>query len=206
MSMRIRLSCYLLLMAIFCPNDRTCSHLAHATDRNTDRSHPQRIVHTHEMWRTGDDDSGVIFGVIVGIADDNDGRVHVLDGQLSTIHTFGPDGEHLTTLNREGEGPGECRRPSDICMLGADRFALAQPFPGRVITLDRHGVPTGDAHYEPLGGNACDFMVLRWLRAADDLLVLGGFCMGAGKGSDTQMHFISRCTPDGRELGRYLER
>ncbi len=53
-------------------------------------------------------------------------------------------------------------------------------------------------------------MVLRWLRAAEDLLVLGGFCMESdnksGKSGNAQVDFISRCTPDGRELGRYLER
>jgi len=53
-------------------------------------------------------------------------------------------------------------------------------------------------------------MVLRWLRAAEDLLVLGGFCMESGgksgKSGNTQVDFISRCAPDGRELGRYLER
>ncbi len=176
---------------------------------------------TSEVWRAGNDDSGPIFGIIAGAVRDNKGRTHVLDTQLSIIHTFGPDGEYLSELSCEGEGPGECRQPAGFCLLGPDRLALAHHFPGRLITLNFDGTPTGDIHYTPAEDSSCGFMGLRWVKSTADLFVFGGYCIGAGdksgkssksgkgkkRGHDgsASINFISRCSTDGQELDRYLE-
>jgi hypothetical protein len=42
---------------------------------------------------------------------DHEGRIHVLDGNALEVRVFGPDGAHIVTFGREGEGPGEFKQP-----------------------------------------------------------------------------------------------
>ncbi len=205
-----RIACLFVIACVASPTIAAESPSPSPTETSLRPLHARRVQRAHEVWRAGDDVDGVIFGTISGATADLEGRIYVLDSQLSIIHVFGAEGMHVGTLSREGNGPGESRHPRDLCMLGLDRLGLAHPYPGRVITLDLNGVPAGEIHYDPVDGASCGFMVLQRIRAAGDLLILGGFCgeVGdkAGKGSSTQVIFVSRCTPDGRELGRYLER
>jgi hypothetical protein len=50
-----------------------------------------------------------VFGSVSAVEIDGEGRLYVLDGQAQEVRVFGPDGTHLTTLGRPGEGPGEFR-------------------------------------------------------------------------------------------------
>lgn len=47
------------------------------------------------------------FGRVVDLLADEDGRVYVLDAQAQEIRIFGPDGDFLHAIGREGQGPGE---------------------------------------------------------------------------------------------------
>lgn len=49
-----------------------------------------------------------------GFAADRAGRLYVLDSGRSRVEVFGPEGEHLRTMGREGEGPGEMTRPAAL--------------------------------------------------------------------------------------------
>ena len=60
-----------------------------------------------ELWRAGGLDEDVIFGEIEQIVAGPEGNLYVLDSQLCQVMVFGPEGEFLRTLSREGEGPGE---------------------------------------------------------------------------------------------------
>jgi hypothetical protein len=50
------------------------------------------------------------FGSVRGIEVASDGTIYVLDGLASEVRAFAPDGTHLRTLTRQGEGPGELRQ------------------------------------------------------------------------------------------------
>ena len=43
---------------------------------------------------------------------------HLLDGQLSEIQVFDPDGEYVQSLGKQGDGPGEVRRATEILFIG----------------------------------------------------------------------------------------
>ena len=53
-----------------------------------------------------------LLGEVSGIALDDSGRVYVADFQEPRIVVFGPDGRHLATIGRKGQGPGEFTAPT----------------------------------------------------------------------------------------------
>jgi hypothetical protein len=97
-----------------------------------------------ELWRAGGDDEDVIFGVVRGIALGDNGDVYVLDVQLNQIHVFDKDGVFIHDIGREGEGPGEFRRPSSMFILPDSRVAVVQSMPGKFVLLNPDGTPGGD--------------------------------------------------------------
>jgi hypothetical protein len=60
-----------------------------------------------------DEDEGVLYGPI-DFSVDNEGNVFVLDYQLLCIKKFNRKGEHVKTLSRSGQGPGELARPRNM--------------------------------------------------------------------------------------------
>jgi len=101
-------------------------------------------ISPEELWRVGgDDDEDIIFGVLTSIATDARGNVYLLDAQLSQVYVHSADGEYLRTIGREGEGPGEFRRTSDMFITPDGNVAVLQRMPGKIILLDTEGEPMG---------------------------------------------------------------
>jgi len=101
------------------------------------RDGARRIV-LRELWRSGDDDSGPIFGLLAKVLQTPDGSVAALDFQQSVIFLFSPNGEPLSELALAGEGPGEANNPVDLVPLADNTFGLVQSFPGKIEILDEH--------------------------------------------------------------------
>ncbi|WP_420463342.1 M56 family metallopeptidase [Candidatus Palauibacter sp.] len=55
-----------------------------------------------------------IFGDVTSVAADRQGRIYVADRISPSVRAFGPDGEFMAWIGREGEGPGEFTWPVDI--------------------------------------------------------------------------------------------
>lgn len=108
-----------------------------------------------ELWRAGGEDGDILFGRISDVAGDADGNVYVLDNQLCQVEVFGPDGEHLRTLSRQGEGPGEVQQPIGVVLLPDDLVGIGAGFPGKMVTLRRDGTPVATRYPigEPSDGN-----------------------------------------------------
>jgi hypothetical protein len=101
-------------------------------------------METRELWRIGgDDEDDVVFGVIDDIAMDEAGNVYLLDIQLSEVLVLSGDGEILRTIGREGEGPGEFRRPNGMFVAPGGDIAVVQRMPGRIVLLTPDGLPAG---------------------------------------------------------------
>jgi hypothetical protein len=106
-----------------------------------------------EMWRAGgDDENGALFGVLSSIDVDAKGNVYALDMQLSQVNVFDRDGHLLRTIGREGEGPGEFRRPSGMFLTPEGNVAVLQQMPGKLILLTPDGIPAAD-YPGPKGGD-----------------------------------------------------
>lgn len=70
-----------------------------------------------ELWRAGGEEDEHFFGVISAALADSAGNIYLLDRQLSEVAVYSSDGRFLRTLSREGEGPGEVRRPVDMLWM-----------------------------------------------------------------------------------------
>ena len=73
-------------------------------------------VELQEILRLGDSNSDGpdTFGRIGGVLLDADGRIVVADAMNHDMRVFSENGEFLYSFAREGEGPGEVRRPCCI--------------------------------------------------------------------------------------------
>jgi hypothetical protein len=58
------------------------------------------------------------------------GRIYVLDQQIPAVRVYDADGSHLMDLGREGDGPGEFRRPTSLAV---------HPEDGRIFVRDGSG-------------------------------------------------------------------
>ena len=126
-----------------------------------------------EVWSAGgEDDEETVFGLINKVLIDDDNNIYLLDAQLSEISVFSPEGELLSTLGREGDGPGEFRGPTDMAFLPDGSIGVLQAFPGKVIKLNLDGTEAGTW---PMGDPTKGaFYIMRGLRARGGLVVGGG--------------------------------
>ena len=129
----------------------------------------RRTVALEEVWHLGGDDEEVLLGLVSSGVLDDGGNVLLADRQLCRVVVISPTGEILGTLGREGEGPGELRRLQGVFVAGG-RVGLIQGFPGKVVYLDREGVPAGGFQ---LGDEAEQggFYAIRDLRCSGTALV-----------------------------------
>lgn len=123
-----------------------------------------RVLTEHgQVWESGahfvsevsigvlDGDPQYQFGNIRAIAAGADGRVYVLDGHGPVVRMYGPDGTWLQDIGREGEGPGEYKRPdSGLVMRPDGKLLLRDPGNGRISIYDSDGVYEGSW---PLAGS-----------------------------------------------------
>ena len=129
----------------------------------------RRSVALEEVWHIGSEDEDVLLGLVGSGVLDDDGNVLLADEQLSRVVVVGPDGEIVGTLGREGDGPGELRNLMGAFAVG-DRVGMIQSYPGKVVYVDRQGVPAGGF---ALSGEAEDggvFSILSLCRVGDVLV------------------------------------
>lgn len=99
----------------------------------------------------------ITFGGIASLAVDPAGRIHVVDAQAKTVRVFAPNGAYLRSIGREGQGPGELRRPHGIAFLPDGRL-LVRDFDNARINvyteagefLDSWPIPGGFSPSHPL--------------------------------------------------------
>ncbi len=116
----------------------------HVLNPSTPSSAP-KVVQAKELWQAGGEgENDVLFGVIAQIASDDQDTVYVLDSQLNQVVILSPDGALVRTIGREGEGPGEFRRPSDMFLTAEGNIAVMQRTPGKIVLLTPDGQPAGD--------------------------------------------------------------
>ena len=103
-----------------------------------------RDVTLEEMWRLGgEDEEDILLGVILDGEIDAEGNTYLIDRQLSQILVVDPDGELVTTLGREGDGPGELRNPHGMFLMDDGAIGVIQGFPGRVTIINGDDTPGG---------------------------------------------------------------
>jgi hypothetical protein len=160
-----------------------------------------------ELWRLGGDSESEeeFFGVISDIDIDEAGQVYLLDSQLNEAKIYTKDGEFVRSIGREGEGPGEFRRPSAMFFTKKD-VAIIQMMPGKIVLLTKDGKPAGDypIPQAPDGG----FQLIQGgeARGGNVVLFMGRqqFDQAAGKWSRTS--FLASVDAAGKQLAEYTSK
>jgi len=156
-----------------------------------------------EQWRRGGEDDDVLFGVVSQLVQDKEGNVYLLDGQLSEVQVLSPGGEHLRTIGREGEGPGEFRNASDMYLGPGGTLGVLQIFPGKIVMLETDGTPAGNF---PLPGSGDGgFNLIFVARATPDRVVIAGADQRQEGGKQLQVNYLKAYDPEGNELTHFYD-
>lgn len=166
--------------------------------------HGVQDIELEELWRVGDDEEDVLLGALRQMIRDEDGNVYVLDGQLSHIHVFSPDGELLRTMGRDGEGPGEFRHGRDLFFFPNGDLGIVQVFPGRILRLSRQGDPRDSFEFpEHLSGGY--MQVYRAMGGTDRILVAAATQRSINERERVQETYLKAFDENGRELAHYWD-
>jgi hypothetical protein len=153
-----------------------------------------------ELWRAGGEDDDLFFGSIQDVKADENGDLYVVDMQIGSIHVYSPHGEHLRTITREGDGPGEVREPYTICFWPDDTIAIGQRHAGKLVRVDRQGIPA----------SSIDLMEHLWsvntlMRRGGNLVIVGQY--GESLPGGQRQHFVlAGYEPDGTQRCIYEEK
>lgn len=74
-----------------------------------------------------------------GLGADDDGSLYILDRQGDRVLKYGPDGRHLATYGRQGEGPGELSQPISLAIGPADTIWVTDFSNGRITGFPQDG-------------------------------------------------------------------
>lgn len=167
----------------------------------------RQTLRARELWRASGEDGDLFFGNVGQVLSGPRGEIYVLDSQQSQVQVFAADGRHLRTLSREGEGPGEVRRPGDMLLLPDGSLGLVQTFPGRIVRVGADGRPAGDFTIgagDPASGR---FAALVAGRSRGGTTALLGIQMTFGAdGTSNQTYFLAAYDEAGKQRHTYLSK
>ncbi len=171
----------------------------------TNESSPSEGVETvnlEEVWRVGGEDGEDFFGLITQVLVEDDGSIYLLDTRLSEVPVYSPEGERLTTLSREGEGPGETRMPTNLVKMPDGNLGLVQRFPGKITMIDWEGNPQGQVEPKMESGG---LMALYdcFPHSSGQLTIIGNSFKQNGSSGRTDVNFVSNFSTEGAELVRF---
>lgn len=118
---------------------------------------PSGIIHVTNpaggAWRAGeawtltedlrigsfDDPGPTSFGQVIALDVDAYGRIWVLESQANEVRVFDANGQHVRTVGRHGEGPGEFAGPAHAQFGPDGHFWIPDPQNGRISVIDTTG-------------------------------------------------------------------
>jgi hypothetical protein len=132
-----------------------------------------------EFWRVGGEEGDTILGVVTQALSDMEGNIYLLDRQMSQVLVFSPEGKMIRTLSREGDGPGEVRRPSDIAFLPDGSLGILQTLPGKLVKVTLDDRPAGQIVF---GGDPTEggFTTVEDINCVGGRMVLAGIALSQG--------------------------
>ncbi len=80
-----------------------------------------------------------LFAAISGLEVDEAGRIYVLDRQLNELRIFSPDGTHVRSVGRSGEGPSEYAAANGLEWLAPDTLLVIDQRGSRYSVLTKEG-------------------------------------------------------------------
>ncbi len=96
----------------------------------------EEVLIIEEELSIGDSEENedYMFSDISHITVDSDGRIYILDRRESHVKLFDPNGKHIRTIGRKGQGPGEFNNPifiyyprDELLVMESDRLSFFSP-------------------------------------------------------------------------------
>ncbi len=175
------------------------------TVRNT--TTPQQghtTVKLEPLWTIGGEDNEVLLGTIERVLTLPDGRVLMMDSQLSHVLEFSAEGEMIRELGRSGDGPGEATNPRDLVCFDDGTLGLMKVFPGQLVLLTPDGLPGGLIKLSA-GDTPGGFVTMHRAMQGGGTLLIGGSVMTMNPGTPHQSRsfFLGRYDRQGKQLVEY---
>jgi hypothetical protein len=166
----------------------------------------EETLRLRELWRVSSEDEGdFLLGRIQRVLVGPEGHFYLLDQQLSQVHVFSADGEYVHSLSREGDGPGESRRPMDLIFTPAGGLGLVQAFPASVIAIDLDGNPQPAIELRgPPPDRSMDRYALR-VRYRGGTFAYSGRTFSMGEDGARPRNMLVTCDEQGGEQSVLLE-
>ena len=102
---------------------------------------PRDIIFSEELvLGSASGDPETTFGDFISYTTDPEGNIYILDWMANTVKKFGPDGKHLLTFGRSGQGPGEFLSPREICFLPNRELIIFEGESQRFSVFNTEGV------------------------------------------------------------------
>jgi hypothetical protein len=172
--------------------------------RNTTPAEGPRTIQLEEIWRAGGGDDGILFGQISEAVAGPDGNVYLLDSQLCHVEVIGPDGEHVGTLSREGDGPGEVRVPRDVVFLDDGTVGIATLFPARLVRVTTGDTPAPVLNLGAGGTSTGMSTTIACEYRGGTLLLVGQHDVPSDVGRN-RTQYLASFDADGEERARFFE-
>ncbi len=100
-----------------------------------------------------EDDDNQWFSSVRGVGRLSDGSVAVADRASAEVRIFAPDGSHLLSMGRHGEGPGEFQDPFVLWALPGDTLWVGDYRPWRYVVFTREGEWVRNVALDPMYPN-----------------------------------------------------
>jgi hypothetical protein len=85
-------------------------------------------------------DENYMFGSSVIFNVDDQGNIYATDWESKQIKKFGPDGQHILTFGRAGQGPGEFQNPGGVRFAKDGALYISENFGNKIMFFDEKGV------------------------------------------------------------------
>jgi hypothetical protein len=172
---------------------------------NSEPALPPLTLSLEETWRVGGEQDQLLFGTVTETTTDADGNVYLLDSQLSHVVVISPRGEHLRTLSREGDGPGEVRQPRDVVCLPDQTIGIMTMFPAKIVRLSREGEPRESIVVKAEEGQEGGFVAGNLCACRGGNLVLAATKLTPTETGQERVMYLCRLSEAGSEQVRYCE-
>jgi 6-bladed beta-propeller len=175
------------------------------TVRSTEPQLPPKTIELEESWRVGGEDGDMIFGMMVDSLEDADGNVYLLDAQLCQVEVFSADGEHLRTVSRQGDGPGELRLPQNMILLPDNTLAILQLFPAKFVNLTLDGTPCEGLTFGGVSSPQTGFSAAFQATCRGGTTLISAQKSTPSETGQLRNQYLSALSADGAEAVRFRE-
>ena len=169
--------------------------------------HGTRTIELEPLWTVGKSEEGILLGTIERVLTLDDGRVLLMDSQLSHVLEYSAAGQLIREVGGPGSGPGELTGPQDLVRFDDGTLGLVRMFPGQLVLLAADGTPAGviaPTIDDAPGG----FLTLHRALQSGGTLLLGGSAMTMDPDIpvQTRTFFLGSFDRDGHRTVEYVRK